>query len=234
MKFEDITDTVARSPWFQGLPGDAIERLARAASVEEFPIDSRLYVQGEPSTKIFCIVKGRVRISLSSAHGHEFALVDREGDTWLGEPGLVNDQARILDGRVIEPATVLVIPREAVLEVGEEYPLMYRNLFHYHQGVLRDFHELMAGILFYPLRARLAGRLLHLVGEHGVPVEGGVQVNIKVSQGEFARLALGSRQRVNRLFREWSERGLVYARDGHLVIADVELLEREIESFSEG
>ena len=115
MQIDEIGEAIARSPWFEGLPDKAIGRLAGAATVETFEVDSRLYTQGEPSTRIYGVISGRVRLSLTSAHGHEFALVDREGGTWLGEPGLVDDQARIIDGRVIERATVLVIPRDLVL-----------------------------------------------------------------------------------------------------------------------
>lgn len=228
---QDILAIVADSPWFEGLPQAALETLADAATLETFPVNSYLYAQGEPTTKIYCIVSGRARLSISSAHGHEFALVDREAGTWLGEPGLVNDEARIMDARLIEPSSVLVIPREVVLGVGEEYPLLYRNLFRYHQGILRDFHELMGGILFYPLRARVAGRLLHLASEHGVPVDDGVMIDIKVSQNDFARLALGSRQRVNKIFREWSARGIVQTRDDHLLVRSIEELEQETEPF---
>lgn len=227
----DILAIVAESSWFEGLPQAALEQLAAGAALESFPVNSYLYACGEPTTKIYCIVSGRARLSISSAHGHEFALVDREAGTWLGEPGLVNDEPRIMDARIIEPSSVLVIPREVVLRVGKEYPLMYRNLFHYHQGILRDFHELMGGILFYPLRARVAGRLLHLVREHGVPVEDGVMIDIKVSQNEFARLALGSRQRVNKIFRDWSARGIVLSRDDHLVVRSIEELEGETQPF---
>jgi CRP-like cAMP-binding protein len=231
MDDKDILAIIAGSPWFKGLPRSALEQLAAGAVLETFPVNTYLYSQGEPTTKIYCIVSGRARLSISSAHGHEFALVDREAGTWLGEPGLVNDEARILDARTIEPSSVLVIPREEVLRVGEEYPLMYRNLFCYHQGILRDFHELMAGILFYPLRARVAGRLLHLVRKHGVAVSDGIMIDIKVSQNDFARLALGSRQRVNKIFRDWSARGIVQTRDDHLVVRSIQELEGETEPF---
>ena len=89
----------------------------------------------------------------------------------------------------------------------------------------------MAGILFYPLKSRVAGRLLELAREHGETVEDGVQLDLKVSQNDFARLALGSRQRVNKIFREWNSTGLVVTRDDRLLIRDVDELEQEIDLF---
>ena len=227
----NLREVIAGSEWFAGLPEQAIEHLAQAASMRDYPINGHLYTLGKPTTEIYCLLAGRVRLSISSPNGHEFALVDRDPGTWLGEPGLVNDEVRILDARLIERSVVLVIPREVVLEVGERYPLMYRNLFHHYQRVLRDFHELMAGILFYPLRARVAGRLLHLAEDHGDQTAEGVLIDVRVSQNDFARLALGSRQRVNGIFRDWHNRGLVESRGEHLLILDMAGLEGETKPF---
>jgi CRP-like cAMP-binding protein len=227
----DHVDTIASSPWFEGLPDAAINKLAAAAEIKELPVNSFIYAQGKPTHEVCCILSGRARVSISSPNGHEFALVDREEGTWFGEPGLVNDEGRVVEARIIEPSRLLVIPRRVVQEVGDEHPLMYRNLFYYNQELLRALHELLAGILFYPLRSRVAGRLLHLASEHGEQVDGGILLDIKVSQNDFARLALGSRQRVNKVFRDWSARGLVEMRNDHLLIRDIELLEQEIDLF---
>ena len=78
----------------------------------------------------------------------------------------------------------------------------------------------------------MAGRLLHLIEEHGVETDEGILIDIKVSQNDFARLALGSRQRVNAVFSEWRSRGFVETRDDHLLITDVALLEAEL-AFTE-
>ena len=222
---------MACSPWFRDLPQEALAELADAAGYKDLPVGSYIYEQGRPTTEIFCIVEGRVRVSLLSPNGHEFALIEREPGTWFGEPGLVNDEGRIIEASAIEFTRLLVIPRDVVLSVGERYPRMYENLFRYSQSILRSLHGLIGGILFYPLKARVAGRLIHLCEEHGEPSDGGVLLDIKVSQNDFARLALGSRQRVNRVFRDWASRGLVETREDHIWVRDLEQLEQEIDLF---
>ena len=224
-------EVVVACPWFEGLPEDALKELASAAEFRAFAANSLIYEQGVPTTEVYGILSGRVRVSISSPNGQEFALVDHEAGTWLGSPGLVGDDARVIDARVIEPSSILVISRDEVLKVAEQYPIVYRNLFHQAQDTLRGFHVLMSGILFYPLRSRVAGRLLAFAREHGVQTDEGVLLDIKVSQNEFARLALGSRQRVNKVFRDWGDRSLVMTRDERLLIPDLDLLEQEINLF---
>ncbi|MEP5567200.1 MAG: Crp/Fnr family transcriptional regulator [Halioglobus sp.] len=222
---------VARSPWFVGLPERALEALALAAQERELEPGDCIYRQGFPTTEVYCVVEGRVRVSLHSPNGHEFALIEREPETWFGEPGLLNDEGRVLEASAIESVKLLAIPREVVLELGEQYPLMYKNLFHYNMQTLRTMHQLVGGILFYPLQARVAGRLLYLLDGHGQQTDEGVLLDIKVSQNDFARLALGSRQRVNKVFRDWNRRGLVENRNDFLLIRDREQLEEEIRLF---
>ncbi|KAA1194323.1 Crp/Fnr family transcriptional regulator [Pseudohalioglobus sediminis] len=217
--------------WFQGLPGSALDQLAAAAVIRELPVLSYIYEQGLPTREICCLLSGRVRVSISSPNGQEFALVDHEQGTWLGLPALMGDQQRVIDARVIESSRLLVLPREVVLAVGDEHPVMYRNLFYHNQEMLRGLHVLMAGILFYPLRSRVAGRLLDFARDHGKDTAEGLLLDIKISQSEFARLSLGSRQRVNKVFREWSERGIVITRDEYLLIPSIENLEGEISLF---
>jgi CRP-like cAMP-binding protein len=231
MTDSEILAIVARCPWFEALPDEALHRLADSASPRAMPAGAFIYQQGVPTTEIICVLEGRVRVSISSPNGHEFALWEREPETWLGEPGLVGDEGRVIDARVIDPVKSLVIPRDVVLKVGEQWPRMYQNLFRYNHQILRGMHELVSGILFYPLKARVAGRLLYLLDDHGEVVEDGVLLDIKVSQNDFARLALGSRQRVNKIFRDWNNRGLVETRGDHLLIKDVDLLRQEIDLF---
>jgi CRP-like cAMP-binding protein len=137
----------------------------------------------------------------------------------------------MLEVRALAPSELLAIPRQVVLEVGNIWPAMYRNLFRADWVNTRGLYEILSAVMFYPLAARLAGRVLALIDEHGRRVDGGILIDIKLSQNDFARLSMGSRQRVNRIFRDWDKRGLVVTRDDHLLIMDIKGLQREMVPF---
>jgi len=82
---------------------------------------------------------------------------------------------------------------------------------------------------FYPLRSRLAGRLLALIEEHGQQGAEGVLIDINMSQTDFAQLSLGSRQRINKILSEWRESGIIEVRTNHYVIRDLDALRAELE-----
>jgi CRP-like cAMP-binding protein len=225
-----IRDFIASSNWFEGAPDAVLDKLASAATYKEFPANSYLWSMGEVNTEVFGVLSGRVRMYVSSAMGQEFALIDREEGSWLGE-ALLDDQGRAIGGRAMTQTEVVVIPRQVMNEVASAWPLLYRNLFHHQVRTSRGLYVLFSGVLFYPLRARVAGRLLDLLEEHGQQIDGGVLLDMKVSQNDFARLAMGSRQRVNRIFRDWDKTGLVVTRDDRLLVTDTGRLEQEVEPF---
>ncbi|MEH6518925.1 MAG: Crp/Fnr family transcriptional regulator [Halioglobus sp.] len=222
-------EAVVNSAWFQDLPDTAIDALATAAQIKPFPVNSFIYSQGEKTTELYCIISGRVRVSVSGINGQEFAIIDRENGAWFGEPCLVDDEPRVIDARVIAPSEILVIPRSVVRNIADQNPIIYKALFTHTFLNTRGLYQIIAGILFSPLKVRVAGRLLHLIEEHGVAVEGGYLIDIKVSQNDFARLALGSRQRINGVFSEWRARGLLETREDHLFIKDIEGIRADME-----
>lgn len=228
---QEIRDFIAGSNWFEGAPQAVLDKVADASSCRHFPANSYLWAQGETNTELFGLVSGRVRMYVASSMGQEFALVDRESGAWLGEACLIDDQGRAIGGRAITPTVAVVIPRGIMLQIGEAWPVFYRNLFQHSALTSRGLYVLLSAVLFYPLRARVAGRLLELASEHGQPTEDGLLLDIKVSQNDFARLAMGSRQRVNQVFREWDRTGLVITRGDHLLLTDPGALEEEVQPF---
>ena len=81
------------------------------------------------TSSVYCLLSGRLRTSVSSHLGQEFALTDLDPQYWLGEVALTGDQARIQEAQLQTDADILLIPRSVMLTTGEEFPLLYRNLF---------------------------------------------------------------------------------------------------------
>lgn len=222
---------IAESPWFADAPDSVLEKLAAAATLRHFCANSFVWTAGQTTSEVYGLVSGRLRISMASAMGQEFALVDWEPGAWLGEQVLGIEAPHMLEVRLLEPSDLLVIPGQVLVEVGESWPELYRNLYRANWVNTRSLYEIVSAVLFYPLKARVAGRVLALLEEHGQRVEDGFLLDIKLSQNDFARLAMGSRQRVNRIFRDWDKQGLVESRGEYLLIRDARGLQGEMVPF---
>lgn len=227
----DPRSIISLSPWFEGAPDSVLEQLTNAARVKQFAANSFVWTTGQSTSEVFGLVSGRLRISMTGAAGQEFALIDWEPGAWLGEQILGIGTPNMLEVRVLETASLLAIPGQVLKDVGECWPALYRNLFRADCVNTRGLYEILSAVLFYPLKARVAGRVLALIEEHGQRVEDGILLDIRLSQNDFARLSMGSRQRVNRIFREWDQRGLVESRGEFLLIRDARGLRGEMVPF---
>ena len=229
MKHSAVLELIATSAWFSGVPDPVLHDLAEAARLKQFRKDSHLWTIGTSCAEVFAVVSGRVRMYAVGLQGREYAIADRGEGAWLNVACLKDDRAPEFATRARVDSEVLVIPRAAVLEAGRDWPQLYRNLFEDVVDSGRGVFSLLARELFYPLQGRVCLRLMELAGQYGKQVEDGVLVNIRVSQNDFASLAGGSRQRINRIFRDWEARGLVESRGEYLLIRDMQALQRELE-----
>jgi CRP/FNR family cyclic AMP-dependent transcriptional regulator len=231
MGSEAIRQFIQQSSWFTDIPADVLDDLVAAASFKSMDANTYLWAVGERTSEVFGIVSGRVRTAVSSGMGHEFVLNDCEPGSWLGAPCVVNDFERLIEAKTVANSEILLIGRQAVLAAADAWPQLHHNLLRQNVQDSRGLYILLTGMAFYPLRARVAGRLVEMGREHGSELEGGVLVGLKVSQSDFARLAVGSRQRVNGIFREWGKSGLVEHRNDRLWIREIAALEEEIVPF---
>ena len=222
---------IEHAAWFKGAPVDVLDRLAQASAIRHYATNSHVWTMGSETNEIYGVLSGRVRVYQATAAGQEYALVDWEGGAWLGEQTLAVDAPNALGVKVLAPSDLLLIPRMALVEVGQSWPRLYENLFREGWANTQSLYVILSSLAFYPLRARVAGRVLSLLEEHGERVEDGVLLNIKISQNDFARLSMGSRQRVNSIFRSWTRQGLLEIREDRLLIKDVPGLTAEMAPF---
>jgi CRP-like cAMP-binding protein len=225
----DIAAIITAAPWFREATDSALQTLIDAAKVRHIKTDEHIFCLGDKLTEVYMVLAGRVRLNITSSLGQEFALVDMEDNYWFGEAAIADGESKALEAQAQGPATILAIPMKAFNKACEISPVIYKNLFKETVQRSRGLYTLLAGLAFYPLRARLAGRLLSLIEDHGIETDKGVLIDIKLSQNDFARLSLGSRQRINKIFREWNEREIVVQESDHYCIKNVDALTAETE-----
>jgi len=229
----DIPKVIASSPWFVNLPAEQQAMLVKYAKVEKVDANGYLFSVGQSTSHVYCVLRGWIRASVNSAYGDEFALNDLHEGSWAGEASLYNDLPRVIDLQAKEDSWVLKVPRSAILRAGEVYPLMYRDISRFQVERTRGVFELLAGMVLYPLKSRLAGRMLALAREFGELADDGVTIPQKMSQTDLARLCMGSRQRVNKILRDWTSRGIIAHEGDYYVIKDSDALAEEAD-VSEG
>ena len=215
-----LLNIISDSSWFNVLPPDCHQALLNSASIKSYPANSYIFQAGQHTQDIFCLLSGTVEVSVTSSQGRTWLFGNLPKPQWFGEHALTSDDYRLFDLKVVEQAQVLTIPCSKVLAIADKHPLVYRQLFHTSQQVLRDVFMSVEYAVFQSLPARLALLLLDLAKQQGQPVDQGIRIVASLSQSDLARLCLGSRPRINKILNKWADQGLITRDHEHYIILD--------------
>jgi CRP/FNR family cyclic AMP-dependent transcriptional regulator len=221
MNFETV---IRQCDWFNGLPDLAFDTLIETARLKHFKQKNYLYRLGEEGEFVYGVVTGFVSIKISSVQGQEFAITEYSSNAWLGEFTLTNQPARMFEAQVLDDSSIIQIPKRIVKTLAAEYPIIYQNLFLAQAKSTLQMCELLGGMLFYPLSARLAGRLQWFAQNYGLQTQEGILINKKMTQQELAELTRGSRQRVNKIVKEFEDEGILILTDQKYLVKNMPAL----------
>lgn len=212
---------------FWGRLGDRErEALAAAARSRIFPGGTVLCMQGEPSTDVFILLSGWVKVISVTRDGREILLA------LLGEGDIVGEIAGYVTG--YRTATVQAISTvrsliagagqfEAFLDSHPEAARAHRRIMAEH---LRAAHQSQRGKIFTSGPERLASLLLDLAGQHGEMTARGLTTSLPLTQEELASLIGVSRSTVTRALSQWRARHIILTRQRNITILDEPMMQR--------
>lgn len=228
----EMLDKITVSRWFEGVDKAKIAQLVALSSVKTYSPGEYVYMMGDERDSLFYVLDGQLKISIAGKEGEEFVLTTLESDNWFGESAFELGQAMPLEVSATTESKMLVLPVSAIDAVLENGATFYRNIMMDLISRSRLLYRLIEILLFMPLNARVAVRMLYLLQMFGEKSSEGMVLPLKFSQSDFARMSGGSRQRVNKVFRQWSEEGIVTKKGSNYIVHDMAALEAQTESSS--
>jgi CRP/FNR family transcriptional regulator, cyclic AMP receptor protein len=193
---------------------------------KNYPPGATMCVEGDPTTHVFVLLGGWVKVLSVTDDGHE-KILDLRGD---GD--IVGETAGETTGH--RNATIEAIDTVHALAVGYD---RFRSFLDTRPGADHAYRRMMTwrwsdATTMLRRRAvtsgaqRLAGLLLDLARRHGRETDGGIEVALPLSQEELASLVGTSRATVTRALSNWRKRGLIRTGQRHITITDLGGLRR--------
>jgi CRP/FNR family transcriptional regulator, cyclic AMP receptor protein len=230
MRAEEV---LAGTYLFRDLP---LERLATYAALtrrRRYPRGTYLSRVGDAAQDIFILASGTVKGSRVGRDGDEVVdiMVWRPGEVF-GEPGAVMEGAtRVMDGLAVEDTECFLLHRDDLMRILEDDPVVMRRIVARLAEMTRDRFLVVSGVAFLDVAGRVAAKLLELAVTHGEACEGGIRIDLKLSQRTLAGMVLASRESVNRALATLISEGAVAQESGTIVIRKLESLRRRAEVF---
>ena len=185
------------------------EALLAALRMRSFGTGDVLFRHGEPGTTFAVLLTGRVKIVTHSDCGRSVLVGLRGPGELVGELAVLDDAPRGADVIAVEPARAGIGTADALRRLVLERPGPMLVLCQSLAQRLRESDSGRVQMAALTGNARVAIRLLELGERYGRAGEGGVHIELPITQDELADWTGLSRPAVARALAEFRQSGHV-------------------------
>lgn len=187
--------------------------------------DEAIYMQGESANQLYFIIAGRVRAYYVSIHGKELTFEIVEKGRIFGESSFLSYCASPVSVSAVTQVDLLVCDMEQIYACMDESKELSHLIIQMLSSTCNHLSEQLRRITLYDRYQKIASFLLY---ETSAPdIDRGVsQDSIPYTQEDLA-LCLGlNRVTVNKVLREWKQKGIISSTYGHIKILNREYMKR--------
>jgi CRP-like cAMP-binding protein len=214
-----------RTDVFGGLDDEALADLAERTLTRTYRRGQYIWYQGDPGETLLVVCGGRVKVVFGAETGDEAVLVTLGECAVLGELAVLDGSARSASVVAVEPTTALLLGRATVLDVMARHRSVLDAMLRALGTLVRRLTEQNGDLAFLDLGGRLAKLLLRLAD--GQPAtDGGVVLDIGLSQSDLGAMVGATRPAVNRALHLFAARGLIEVDGQVIVLRDLAELRR--------
>lgn len=201
----------------RGTSPDDRAALAAASTLRSVARGQVLLLEGEHTDSLHAVVRGRLKVVLSSERGDELVLALLGPGETLGEISVLDGRARSATVQATEPSEVLVVPGHLLRALLERSPHLALTWATVLAGQVRRLTVSQADLVFLDLPRRLAKMLVE---------DGGATVVLGSSQSEVAARLGVARQSLNRALSALHARGWISVDGAHVRLQERAALQR--------
>ena len=175
-------------PFLAGLSDEDRAALSAAIARRRYRRGDIIMQKEEPGHALFIVEKGAVRIYVPSAQGNDLILAVLGPGDFFGDLSLLDGRPRSASASVSTEATLLMLERVDFIALLTQRPAAAMAVLEAVAGRLRETDEMASDLAFLDVAGRLAKRLLDLASAHGVKRDGGILIDLAVTQEDLANM----------------------------------------------
>lgn len=205
----DLCTVAARCALFdQLLPGEC-EAIIAAGRLRDVPQGGFFFHQGDPSTMLYVLVAGRVKLSQVTADGHQVIVNYFGPGEGLGIVMALNELPFPLSAEAVEPCTAVGWSRETMLDLMRQSAQLAINGMNMVGRRFAQMQNRFQELATRRVEQRVALALLRLVRQFGQRTEAGVLIDMALSREELAQMTGTNLYNVSRILSKWEADGLI-------------------------
>jgi CRP/FNR family cyclic AMP-dependent transcriptional regulator len=220
-------ETQAATDFLTLLSSEDRAALRSRGGMRRFKPGATLMLEGQRGDEVMVLLAGRVKVTFATSDGKEVVLQFCGPGDLIGELAVVDDRPRSSTVEAVEPVEVLAFSAADFRGFLESRPEAATALLQTISRRFRDADRRLIEFAASQTLARVAARLIELAERYGEPVEGGVAIDLRLSQEELAGWTGSSREAVAKALHSLRDLGLVVTERRRITLCDLEALRRQ-------
>lgn len=217
---------MSASPDFLSLLPDGGVEARRLATRRTFDRGSALFHEGQTGDRVFMIASGEVKLARMTDAGKEVVLGVRGTGALLGELAAIDGGARSAGAYALTDVEADVLSVRDFRRLLTNHPEVVEAVLQMLAARLRESDATIFDFVAHDTVGRIARRLVELASTHGTPEEGGIRIELPLSQEELAGWVGSSREAVAKALQIMRELGWVETGRRVVVVRDLDAMER--------
>ncbi len=228
----DNISALSQVPLFARLSREELQALGLRVRMRSFKAGDIIFHRNDPGATFFVILRGVVKIFLSSEEGQEVVLIILKEGEFMGELSLIDGEPRSASAQALEATDTLTIDRDSLLDFIGEHPRAGLNIFAVMASRFRRADGVIADCAFLDLQTRLNKMLVELVKQFGRRRGSATEIDLRLSQRDLASMVASTRESVNRLLVGLEGEGIVRLDRQRITVLRLDLLEERVHQLS--
>ncbi|GAA3442602.1 Crp/Fnr family transcriptional regulator [Planomonospora venezuelensis] len=206
------------------LTADEVAALRAAGRIRRWDRGTALMSEGDVADWVLVLTSGRVKVSSHTESGTEVVLAVRGPGALLGEFSVIDGLPRSATVTALEPVEgIAVRDFTAFLQENGRVAVLLLEMV---TSRVRDADRKRIEYGAFDTTGRVATRLVELAERYGKPANGGIRVELPLSQDELAGWTGASREAVSKALRSLRDRGLIETGRRRVIVHDLEGLRK--------
>jgi len=206
-----------KSGLFRQFPDDAKQKLASISKPKQYDDGEVVYQNGDESDALYGVVSGGVKMIAEDAQGKYYMYGVSQPGVWFGEISALDGHPRAQTVMTIGATTLLKIPRNQLLKILDDNPILYKYFISVLCKRVRHVSQRLEESALLPISKRISKHLLRLNKIKQQEVA-------KLNQEELAASLGVTRQSVSRVLKDMEARGWISLKYGSVEVIDSEAL----------
>jgi CRP/FNR family cyclic AMP-dependent transcriptional regulator len=214
--------------FFADLPEEEIQALSPITKRRTFRAGEVIFHRDDPGQVLYMIKEGKVKICIISPDGQEVSLTVFGKGEYFGEFALLDGLPRSTDAVALEKVECYTLQRSDFHNTILKNPKIAILILEALSKRLRNTNQMVEDLIFLDVYGRVAKKLLELADAHGVKVDDGVRIDVRLTQQELAAMVGASRESVNKVLGYFTDKNFISTDKHRITIHNTNDLKRRI------